>query len=317
MKWQFALNGWGASPAIGADGTIYAPGQHLYALAPNGTQKWVFPVGQDLWSPTITADGTIVVGAKNSKVFGVRPDGTKRWEFLLDSSLTVSPVVSSDGTIFVHSAKTVYALDATGQMLWSTKAGLSTFFSLALDDAGGALYVADMNQVVAMTLAGGVKWIHNEGIGSELHVGPDGNVYFTGQGMGYPTVALAPDGTKLWSVGTVTGGRVHAVDESSMVYSISTAVGHDRLVAVQNGVVKWSFKPNNSQGGWGLNIPVIDGAGRVIVSAGFKLIALDQESGALAWETPLPVVGGTGSFAAIGADGTVYLRGEKFFAVGN
>jgi len=266
---------------------------------------------------TLTADGTIIVGAKNSIVYAVKPDGTKKWQFQLDSSLTVSPVVSSSGTIFVHSAKTVYALDANGQQIWSSSPAIATLFTMALDDAGSTLYVADMNQVVAMTLSGGVKWIHTEGVGSELFVGPDGNIYFTGQGFGYPVVALAPDGTKLWSVNTITGGRVHAVDENSMVYTVSTAVGYDALVAVQNGVGKWYFKPDNNQGGWGLDVPVIDGAGHVIVTAGFKLIALDQTTGTKAWEAQMPVVGGTGSYAAIGADGTIYLRGEKFFAVGN
>jgi hypothetical protein len=318
VKWQFALNGWGASPVIGADGTIYAPGQHLYALAPSGVQKWVFPIGQDLWSPTITKDGTIVVGAKNSTVYAVRPDGTQRWKFQLDSSLTVSPVVSATGTIFVHSAKKVYALDANGAELWSAAPGISTFFAMALDDAGQTLYLGDNNQVVAMSLNGAVKWIHNEGVGSELVVGPEGNVYFTGQGMGYPVVALAPNGTKLWSVSTITGGRVRAVDETSTVYTVSTAVGHDGLVATQNGAGKWYFKPNNTQGGFnGLNVPVIDGAGRVLITSGPKVFALDAATGAVTWETQLSVGNGAGTFMAIGADGSLYLRGEKLIAVGS
>ena len=52
-----------SSPAIGADGTIYVGGgddRKLYAVNPNGTQKWAFTTtGNTTGSPAIGADGTI------------------------------------------------------------------------------------------------------------------------------------------------------------------------------------------------------------------------------------------------------------------
>ncbi len=55
-----------SSPAIGSDGTIYvgSDDHNLYAINPNGTQKWAFKTGGNVpSSPAIGSDGTIYVGS--------------------------------------------------------------------------------------------------------------------------------------------------------------------------------------------------------------------------------------------------------------
>ena len=59
------------------------------------------------------------------------------------------------------------------------------------------------------------------------------------------------------------------------------------------------------------------GAGRVLITSGPKVFALDAATGAVTWETQLSVGNGAGTFMAIGADGSLYLRGEKLIAVGS
>src|SRR2546427_13255844 len=65
QKWRFATGGSVATPAIGADGTIYVGSSdfNLYAVAPNGTRKWVFKTDNGVGSPAVSADGTIYVSA--------------------------------------------------------------------------------------------------------------------------------------------------------------------------------------------------------------------------------------------------------------
>jgi len=64
-KWAFTIKGYTvSSPAIGADGTIYVGYggtgiADLYAINPDGTEKWAFITGELLTSPAIGADGTI------------------------------------------------------------------------------------------------------------------------------------------------------------------------------------------------------------------------------------------------------------------
>ena len=63
-----------SSPAIGADGTVYV-GSHdsnLYALNPDGTEKWSFTAGKAVSSsPAIGADGTIYVGSHDNNFYAI------------------------------------------------------------------------------------------------------------------------------------------------------------------------------------------------------------------------------------------------------
>ena len=70
-----------ASPAIGADGTIFVGScdRNLYALNPDGTQKWAFPTGDyNASSPAIGADGTIYIyiGETNNHLFAITDANT-------------------------------------------------------------------------------------------------------------------------------------------------------------------------------------------------------------------------------------------------
>ncbi|MDB4805128.1 immunoglobulin domain-containing protein, partial [bacterium] len=68
FKWRFLIPYLGmvySSPAIGSDGTIYVGSNsgNLYAINPDGTQKWAFETGGGVSSsPAIGSDGTIYVG---------------------------------------------------------------------------------------------------------------------------------------------------------------------------------------------------------------------------------------------------------------
>ena len=80
-KWAFGTTGlinaeWGASPAIGADGTIYVAGKETnshsstslkstcWAINPYGALKWKFSTnGSGVSSPVIGSDGVVYVGS--------------------------------------------------------------------------------------------------------------------------------------------------------------------------------------------------------------------------------------------------------------
>ncbi|MGO9061880.1 MAG: PQQ-binding-like beta-propeller repeat protein [Candidatus Binataceae bacterium] len=74
-----------SSPAVGADGTIYVESNdnnlyaiYLYAISPDGNQKWKFTTGDFLpysyfllSSPAVGADGTIYVGSQDANLYAV------------------------------------------------------------------------------------------------------------------------------------------------------------------------------------------------------------------------------------------------------
>jgi hypothetical protein len=80
LKWSHATTGntIQASPAIGADGTIYVGsyGDKLYtkfyAINPNGTLKWSYATGSSIFSsPAIGTDGTIYVGSLDGSLYAI------------------------------------------------------------------------------------------------------------------------------------------------------------------------------------------------------------------------------------------------------
>ncbi len=83
-----------SSPAIGPDGTILISTRRgtLYAVNPQGQQKWVFQRG--LSAVTIGHDGTIYVGAE----YALTPEGKIKWESGLRWSN--SAAIGKDGTLY-------------------------------------------------------------------------------------------------------------------------------------------------------------------------------------------------------------------------
>jgi len=102
-----------ASPAIAPDGTIYiySSANYLFAINPDGTERWRFYLKwhNDFWScPTIGPDGTIYIGSARSQgdpdfdggLHAINPDGTEKWLFSDDSGVTSSAAIGADGTIY-------------------------------------------------------------------------------------------------------------------------------------------------------------------------------------------------------------------------
>jgi outer membrane protein assembly factor BamB len=73
-----------SSPAVADDGTIYfgSRDRKLYAVTPQGKQKWTFATGA--WidsSPAIGADGTVYFGSWDANFYALNPDGSEKWKF--------------------------------------------------------------------------------------------------------------------------------------------------------------------------------------------------------------------------------------------
>jgi outer membrane protein assembly factor BamB len=101
VKWLYSKAAIvGPSPAIGADGTVYA-GSHdnnLYALNADGTLKWSYTTMEDVFfSPAIGADGTVYVGNVDLKLYALNPDGTLKWSHTTWDEVNSSSEIGIDG----------------------------------------------------------------------------------------------------------------------------------------------------------------------------------------------------------------------------
>jgi len=108
-----------SSPAIAADGTIYAGTtfEKVFALSPTGVPEWTFssaaPVGMAQLAAAIGADGTVYVGTA-----ALTPTGMLQWA-VGDPPFESLPAIGADGTLyFAHDSAGsgyLYAIAPDGQ----------------------------------------------------------------------------------------------------------------------------------------------------------------------------------------------------------
>lgn len=192
-KWNFDSGsaGMSGSPAIAGDGTIYATGGGfsdltgtVYAFEPDGKVKWKFRFEQ--WQeshPTITEDGTIVIGSKEGDIRAINPDGTEKWRYPTEGGNSAAPAIRGNGNIYVGSWDSwFYAFTPDGELLWKFKT--PEFF---------------------------------EAITSSAAIGSDGTIYFGHSGG--EIYALNPEGTEKWRYHTRSAILTSpAIDSDGTVY---------------------------------------------------------------------------------------------------
>jgi outer membrane protein assembly factor BamB len=85
---------------------------------------WTFGLGTAFTGLAIAADGTIYSGTTANQLYALNPDGTQRWVALLPNPVADSPSIGRDGTVYVstyaYPTTHVVAVDpANGMIKWS------------------------------------------------------------------------------------------------------------------------------------------------------------------------------------------------------
>ncbi len=76
----------------------------LYAIKPDCAKKWEFTTGDSIYSsPAIGADGTIYIGSSDSKLYAIESNGKEKWKFTAGGPINSSPAIEANGTIYVGS----------------------------------------------------------------------------------------------------------------------------------------------------------------------------------------------------------------------
>jgi outer membrane protein assembly factor BamB len=324
LKWALNISSGGISsidpsPVIGADGTIYVGSidGNLYAVNPDGTQKWAFGISGAESSPAIGADGTIYIGSGDGNLYAVTDGGqgtvTEKWAFATNGNVPPSPTIGSDGTIYVGSDD-LYAVNPNGTLKWKFVVG--GVESSAAIGADGTIYAgSDDDNLYAVNPNGTQKWKFTTGgvVYSSPAIGADGTIYVGSEDQSLYALTDGGQGivTEKWAL--ATGELVQsspAIGADGTIY-----VGAGALIAVtDNGTSatqKWSF----GSSGEGISSPAIGADGTIYVGTG-ALYALNPD-GTQKWA----LAGGAGvalSSPSIGADGTVYISSGDghLYAVG-
>ncbi len=129
LVWSFQTEtnqGFAASAVIGANGVIYVGSIDGYLYALNGTTGamiWRYNGGAAIYSSAaIRADGVLIFGA-NYNVVALNSSGTLRWTRPTGDYVDSSPVIATDGTIYVGSLdRKLYAIWGNGNTVASSVA---------------------------------------------------------------------------------------------------------------------------------------------------------------------------------------------------
>jgi outer membrane protein assembly factor BamB len=143
-----------SQPSIAADGTIYfgTKGQsgYVFALNPDGTQKWKYGTtgdngcpncGTDVYNtPVIAADGTVYAMSEFNFLYAFNPDGSVKWK---DNNLLVdhggggesSGLLGPDGTLYLGTINGAFFAVHTGGPGPSATAQWGKFHSDAANTA--------------------------------------------------------------------------------------------------------------------------------------------------------------------------------------
>jgi outer membrane protein assembly factor BamB len=147
-KWAFYSHGGNSSPVVAADGTIYVAngdGQ-VYAVDPAmGTAKWSSPYSVSSTainaSPAIDPSRNVVYVADDDGRFAVVDfNGSGAWGFLVGDAPS-SPVIGTDGTIYIGGGGNLHALLPDGQRKWLFTPTLAGTVSPPAISADGYVYV--------------------------------------------------------------------------------------------------------------------------------------------------------------------------------
>lgn len=181
--WQFDrdIGQFSVQPAVGPDGTLYVlvdghgnqvdVDEGLYALGPDGAQRWFVPWWQIPKTNTLAVgdDGTVYVGGKMSRaltVTAVGSDGEPRWSYQPAGDRYVmvetTIAISAAGTIYFGATPrgvydepggAVFAVSPDGELVWSVEIERTPCGGLAVDNTG-AVYTMTRNLGITPTILG-------------------------------------------------------------------------------------------------------------------------------------------------------------------
>jgi hypothetical protein len=193
-------------PAIAADGTTYWLGHGVYALTIDGNLRWAFDPGEDFSTVAIAEDGTVYARAEGA-LFALLPDGAQKWKYSFEKSKYSSGqlAIGTDGTVYLTSREpepmqgaALFAIRPQGTLKWRNQAYDFTGNTLVASDGTiyENVYLPRNYAVAALDSDGKVKWSTPEASHS-IAVSSDGTLFIC---YIRDVFAMSPRGNMLWKV---------------------------------------------------------------------------------------------------------------------
>lgn len=184
-----------SSMSMGVDGTIYSGFERLYAWSADGTVKWMYDTGGNIYSPPVIGDnGTIYIISERARLHAINSDGTMKWTTALPGVGDDPPAIGADGTVYLNSeAGALFALnpkDGTPKWVYETRAAIYDSPTIGGD---GTIYVGASNyRLYAINPDGTLRWSYvGDSVPRGIVVGTDSTIYYSSEGGQYAN-AIGP-----------------------------------------------------------------------------------------------------------------------------
>jgi len=291
VNWRFRMDGPFSMvrPAIGPDGTIYSIDAfaHLYALAPDGSLKWIANEAGDK-GVAVGPDGTIYV-ASESFIKAFNPDGSPKWTFTQNprAFICLGVSVGPDGNIYSVGVEGlgVFSLTPAGVLRWAVP---EPYNRLIVDYAeivfgpNGTLYFGANSHTRALRLDGTPVFTLSSTF--QPAIGPDGSVHSA-------LAAFSPGGNLLWNfVSPYPYNTFTPADVGSNGVHYFTQNLSQLFALNAGGSVIWHVTLNNRVGG-----PIVDPSNSILVLGGANTLnypgtiqAVSAANGKNLWLVTLP-----------------------------
>jgi outer membrane protein assembly factor BamB len=246
-------------------------GRSPYLGPTNRSLKWAYTTGGDFTSfPVVGADGTIYIGS-DSSLYAINTNGSLKWKYNMGGLLSSSPAIAADGTIYVCSNDgNLYAINPEGTLKWN-------------------YHMWDSSSYAYSSPA-----LDNNGV---IYVGcQDGTLR-----------AIKGDGSPKWSYSTE--GEINSSPAISIDGTVFVGSADGKLYAINpDGSLNWTYTVGGE-----VSSPVIAPDGTIYIASGsgrdgnvydsnfyalYSDGSLKWSESLGSWHTPTP---------AIGLDGTIYV----------
>ena len=284
------------------------------------SNKWTLPIGIG-GSPAVGRDGTVYVGGGDGSLYAVSPEGSQKWAYAAQGSQG-SPAIGPDDTLYYEGYAFLHAITPAGTMRWKSRVGDANEFGSPVIGADGAVYIAgrDVPKFFAFGPDGAQRWVIDlpAGAGDSPAVSWDDYLYITVGNL----YAFTSGGVNAWLTKTnvffvgsspvVTQDGTICVAEyySRALYAVT---GSGELVWGTLGFANPFHVPTTS--------PAVDAAGVLYYAVSNSVFALTAK-GEVRWAVSIPpnpefpLLDAAATSPIIGPDGTLYAAlGSTLYAI--
>lgn len=246
------VNTWPGLSA-GANVVYLAYQTSVFAVDINsGSMTWRFPdksdSGKSFYASPAIADDQVVAGSYTNAVYSLEPaSGAQRWSYAIETGyhFVASPLVVNQVTLAPSSDYSLYAIDQSGNKLWSFKTGNVLWAQPSSDGELVYLPAMDHNLYALRLNDGSEAW--RADLGSSVLGGAvlQDEVLYVGTMAGKVFGVNAKDGQtlwsydlgeKIWSAPVFVDGSLYLGTSAGNVYALRT----DAAAASTSRVI-WKF----------------------------------------------------------------------------